>query len=160
MPVRIRIAILSIGFMVSRHAADKEVEQERFVGGGGAIEHVQFVVRMGDDLLLVVFGLLVLLEQFGDAEFLEEDAHIPDPVGESALGVAVLALRHALFSHPAHIVQQDLLVISALVDIRHARMLDERINGSPIFADGLGIKTAGFAVGEILFGSRCQCDPA
>jgi len=39
-------------------------------------------------------------------------------------------------------------------------MLDERINCCSILADGLGIKTTGFAVDEILLGSCCECDPA
>jgi hypothetical protein len=39
-------------------------------------------------------------------------------------------------------------------------MLDERINGSPILADGFGIKTTGFAVLKVFLGGGCQCDPA
>jgi len=107
---QIRMAVLPKDFMVSRHAADKEVEQERFVGVGGAIEDVQLVVRMGDNFLLVVLGFLILLKQLRDAEFLQENPHVPDPVGERALGVAVLALRHGLFSQPARVVEQHLLV--------------------------------------------------
>jgi len=146
--------------VVSRHAADKEVEQERFLGVSGAIENVQFVIRVCDNLLLMVFRFLILLKQFGDAEFLEENAHVPDFVGEGTLWVAVLPLRRGLLPEPTHIVEQDLLVAPALVDICNAAMLDERINCSAIFADGLGIKTTGFAVGEILLGSCCECDPA
>ena len=39
--------LLPVGFVVPRHAADEEVEQERFIGVSGAIEQVQFVVGMG-----------------------------------------------------------------------------------------------------------------
>ena len=98
--------------------------------------------------------------EFRDTEFLEENAHVPDFVGEGTLWVAVLPLRRGLLPEPTHIVEQDLLVAPALVDICNAAMLDERINCSAIFADGLGIKTTGFAVGEILLGSCCECDPA
>src|SRR5882762_3883766 len=104
---QIRIAVLPIGFVVSRHAADKEVEQERV---SGVIENVQFVIRVCDNLLLVVFRFLILPKQFGEAEFLEEDAHVPDLVGESALGVAVLPLRHGLFPEPAHVVSKGCLL--------------------------------------------------
>ena len=72
-------------------AGTDEVEQERFLGVSGAIEHVQFVVRMGDNFLLVVFRFLVLLKQFGDAELFEENAYVSDPVRQRALGVTVLA---------------------------------------------------------------------
>jgi len=145
--------------VVSRHAADEEVEQKSFVGVSGAIEHIQFVIRVCDNLLLVVFRFLILLKQFADAEFLEENAHVPDLVGEGALGVTVFALGNGLLSEPAHIVKQDLLVVPALVNVRNATMLDKRINRSPILADGLGIKTTGFTIGEIFFGCRCQRDP-
>ena len=107
---------------------------------------------MCDNLLLVVFRFLILLKQFGDAEFLEKNAHVADLIGEGTVGVAVLPLRRRLLPEPAHVVQQDLLVVSALVDIRNATMLDKRINCSSIVADGLGIKTASFAVGEVFFG--------
>jgi hypothetical protein len=48
--------------MVSRHASNEEVEQEGLLGIGGAVEHGEFVVCVGDDLLLVVCRLLVLLK--------------------------------------------------------------------------------------------------
>lgn len=64
------MAVLAIGFMVSHHAADKEVQQKGFLRIGGAIEHVQFVIRMGDNLFLVLFRFFVLLEQLRNAEFL------------------------------------------------------------------------------------------
>ena len=50
--------------------------------------------------------------------------------------------------------------VPALVDIRNATMLDKRINCSSIVADGLGIKTASFAVGEVFFGCGGERDPA
>jgi hypothetical protein len=80
----------------------------------------------------------VLLEQLRDAEFLEKNANVADRVGASALGVAVLAFRHGLFPQPAHIIEQDLLIVPALVDIRNATMLDKRINCSSIVADVSG----------------------
>src|SRR5258706_7245263 len=58
---------------------------------------------------------------------------------------------------PTHIVEQDLLVVPALVDIHNAAMLYKRINCCAIFADGLGIKTTGFAVGEIFQIGRASC---
>ena len=39
-------------------------------------------------------------------------------------------------------------------------MLDEWINCSTIFADGLGIKTTGFAIRKVFLGSRRQRDSA
>ncbi|MGH9737170.1 MAG: hypothetical protein ACRD4X_01105 [Candidatus Acidiferrales bacterium] len=62
--------ILPVGFVVARHRAEKEIEQERFLGVSGAVEQIEFVVRMSDNDLLVVFRFLVLLEQLRDAEFL------------------------------------------------------------------------------------------
>jgi hypothetical protein len=79
--------------VVAHHAADEEVEQKRFLGVGGAIEHVQFVVRMGYNNLLVIFRLFVLLEQLRDTKFLQENA--PDLVGDRALGVLMLAQARA-----------------------------------------------------------------
>jgi len=79
--------------VVARHAADEEVEQKRFLGVGGAIEYVQFVVRMGYNNLLVIFRLFVLLEQLRDTKFLQENA--PDLVGDRALGVLMLAQARA-----------------------------------------------------------------
>jgi hypothetical protein len=52
----------AVCFMVSRHASNEEVEQEGLLGIGGAVEHGEFVVCVGDDLLLVVCRLLVLLK--------------------------------------------------------------------------------------------------
>src|SRR5215470_15803084 len=60
-----------------------------------------------------------------------------------------------LFPQPAHIVEQHLLVVPTRVDICNAAVLGERIDRSPILANGLGIKTTGFAVGKILF-DRCR----
>jgi len=39
--------------------------------------------------------------EFRDTEFLEENAHVPDFVGEGTLGVAVLAFGNGLFPEPA-----------------------------------------------------------
>jgi len=97
--------------------------------------------------------LLVLLKQFGDAKFLEENSHVPDLVGESALGVAMLPFRRGLLPEPTHIVEQNLLVVPAIVDIRNATMLDERIHCSAIFADSLGIRATRFGVAKVFLGS-------
>ena len=59
---QVRMTILPVGFVVSRHAADKEVEKKSFLGVGGTIEHVQFVVRMGYNGLLVVFRFFIFFE--------------------------------------------------------------------------------------------------
>src|SRR5258706_6995162 len=157
---QVRMTVLPISFVVARHAADKKVEQERFLCVGGAIEHVQFLVRMGDDNLLVVFRFFVLLEQFRDTEFLQENAHVLDLVGECALGVPMLALRHGLLPEPAHVSEQDLLVVSAFVEPGDSAMLHEGIDRSSIFADALGIKTTGFAIFKVFLGSGCQLEPA
>ena len=61
-----------------------------------------------------------------------------------------------LLPEPAHVVEQDLLVVPAFVEIGDSAMLNERINRSPILADVFGIKTSGFAIGKIFFGGRCQ----
>jgi hypothetical protein len=52
----------AVCLMVSRHASNEEVEQEALLGVGGAVEHGEFVIRVGDDLLFVVCRLLVLLK--------------------------------------------------------------------------------------------------
>jgi len=55
-----------------------------------------------------------------------------------------------LFPPPAHIVEQHLLVVPTLVDICNAVVLGERIDRSPILANGLGIKTHGLNLMLIL----------
>jgi hypothetical protein len=72
----------------------------------------------------------------------------------------VRALEHGLFPEPAHIVEQDLLVVFTFVNVGDATMLDKRINRSPILADALGIKASGFAILKVFLGSRSQRDPA
>ncbi len=69
------------------------------------------------------------------------------------------ALEHGLFPEPAHIVEQDLLVVFTFVNVGDAAMLDKRINRSPVLADALGIETSGFAVGKVFFSGNCKCDP-
>jgi hypothetical protein len=72
----------------------------------------------------------------------------------------MLALSHGLLPEPAHVLEQDLLVVRAFVEIGDPAMLQEGINRSPILADALGINTSGFAVGKIFFSGSCQRDPA
>jgi hypothetical protein len=45
-----------------KSVCDEEVELESFLGIGGAVEHGEFVVSMGDDFLFVVCRFLVLLK--------------------------------------------------------------------------------------------------
>jgi hypothetical protein len=52
-----------ICLVVTRHCANEEVERESVLGIGVAVEHIQFVVRASDYLLLMVLRLLVLLEE-------------------------------------------------------------------------------------------------
>ena len=74
-------------------------EKKSFLRIGGTIKHVEFIVRMGNHNLLVVFRFLVLLEQLRDAKFLREDSYVLDLVGEGTLGVFMLALLyHVLFT--------------------------------------------------------------
>src|ERR1700676_1040511 len=51
----------SVSFVVTDHAADEEVQKKSFFRIGVPIQQGQFVVRVGDDLFLVVSGVFLFL---------------------------------------------------------------------------------------------------
>ena len=57
--MRSAVASSSYASCVPCHAANEEVEQENLFGVGGPIQQRQFFVRVGDDLLLMVFWVLL-----------------------------------------------------------------------------------------------------
>ena len=66
----------SVCLVVTHHAANEEVKQERALDVGTGVEHRQLVVGVCDYLLLVIPGLFVLLKELRDAELLQKDPHI------------------------------------------------------------------------------------
>ena len=99
---------------------------------------------MGDDFLLVVLRLLVLLEQLCDTELLEENSHLPNLVGVGAIGIRISPLGQRLLAEPAH--EVDHVLFGHIFHVGSCAILNERIDASPVCSDGLGVQTASFEI--------------
>src|ERR1700730_3381817 len=123
----------SVSFVVTDHAADKEVQQESFFGIGVPVEQGQFLVWVGDDLFLVVAGIFLFLEQPTYAKLLQEYCDVADLVAIGAFRIRVSASGQRLLAEPAHEVEHVLL--GHLFDARLLAGLDEWVDACAVGSD-------------------------
>ena len=131
------------------HAAEEIIQQEPLLRIRTAVEQRRFLIWAGNNLLLGVPGILLLLQSVTDLELFQKDRHMPDLIGVGAFGIAVLALRKRLLSHPSHEVQQVLL--GDFLDACLLALGNQRIDGVAVRADAVCLDAPVLKVGEILF---------
>jgi hypothetical protein len=127
----------SVSFVVTNHAADEKVQQESFFGIGMSVEQGQFIVRVGDDLFLVVAGIFLFLKQPAYAELLQEYCDVANLIAIGAFRIRVSANGQRLLAEPAHEVEHVLL--GHIFDARLLAGLDEWVDTSAVRAYALGV---------------------
>jgi hypothetical protein len=127
----------SVSFVVTDHAADKEVQQESFFGIGVPVEQGQFVFRVGDDLFLVVAGIFLFLQQPTYAELLQEYCDVADLVAIDTFRIGVTSNGQRLLAEPAHEVEHVLL--GHVFDARLLAGMDEWVDASAVGSDAFGV---------------------
>jgi hypothetical protein len=126
----------SVSFVVTDHAADEEIQQESFFGIGVSVEQGQFIVRVGDDLFLVVARIFLFFNSLLTPNSFK-NIDVADLVAIGAFRIGVSANAQRLLAEPTHEVEHVLL--GHVFDITLLASADEWVDARAVGSDALGV---------------------